>query len=379
MKRFQTSLIAMAIVAIAGFQSYGQQICDDGSCGVGVHATSITLNKLQEEVSVDEGSITELASVDRFAHTILATVRCTVSGVCGSGTVVGRDGDGNAIVLTNAHVAGTQRGRVINVERWNLDGSSEKSTGSIIAAGYGKGMSIDFALLKCKPEFAKGVAPVPLANRFPSAGGFITTYGCPRCEWPSLQVLRMNRRESQVLSWKPEAIGGRSGSSVVEHTEAGPRVVGLLTWGGGGEGLGQSAPFLLEAMKGRLPKSLEALPPGVKELSPEVSPLQPLIMTYPVREMASTEDLDNTSIDNSLLDQITEKEPTPDVAPKQPEEGRVINRPIINRPVVLPPREVDPPKAGPLGQWWDWFTSRLLVGFLMVGAFAIGYFVRSIR
>ncbi len=58
-----------------------------------------------------------------------------------------------------------------------------------------------------------------------------------------MQVLKLNRAEGQILTWKPEAIGGRSGSSVIDYTEAGPRVVGLLTWGGGGEGLGQSTPF----------------------------------------------------------------------------------------------------------------------------------------
>ena len=186
----------------------------------------------------------------------------TVSGVCGSGTVVGRDGAGNAIVLTNAHVAGTQKGRIVQLERWEQDGTSEKGQGALIASGYGRGMSVDFALLKCNTEFAKDVVPIPLADRFPKTDGGVTTFGCPRCEWPSMQVLKLNRSEGQILTWKPESIGGRSGSSVMDYTADGPRVVGLLTWGGGGEGLGQSTPFLLQAMRGRLPQALERLPPG---------------------------------------------------------------------------------------------------------------------
>ena len=114
-------------------------------------------------------------------------------------------------------------------------------------------MSVDFALLKCSEGFADDVTPIPLADRFPDTNVAVTNYGCPRCEWPSLQVLKVNRAEGQVLSWKPEAIGGRSGSSVIDHTDAGPRVVGRLTWAGGGEGLGQSTPFLLNAMRGQLP------------------------------------------------------------------------------------------------------------------------------
>jgi hypothetical protein len=94
---------------------------------------------------------------------------------------------------------------------------------------------VDFALLKCSGDFAKDVDPIPLADRYPSDQSSVTTFGSPRCEWPSLQVLRLNRKEGQILSWKPEAIGGRSGSSIIDYTDEGPRVVGLLTWAGGGD------------------------------------------------------------------------------------------------------------------------------------------------
>jgi hypothetical protein len=75
------------------------------------------------------------------------------------------------------------------VERWNTNGFSESGTGTIIASGYGRGTSIDFALLKCALPFAKDVDPIPLADRYPNDKSSVTTFGCPRCEWPSLQVL----------------------------------------------------------------------------------------------------------------------------------------------------------------------------------------------
>ncbi|MFN9436576.1 MAG: trypsin-like serine peptidase, partial [Planctomycetota bacterium] len=276
-----TLLIAMASVT-AGLAQ--QPICVDGSCDNSQASRivrspfrqdtrpvgNIVLDPLRDQILVEDHQLDEPREAqagDRFEQVIRATVRVTVSGVCGSGTVVGRDAAGNAIVLTNAHVAGTTRGRVVNVERWNPDGSSERGTGTIIASGYGRGTSVDFALLKCSAEFARGVAPIPLADRYPSVQSGVTTYGCPRCEWPSLQVLRLNRKEGQILSWKPEAIGGRSGSSLIDYTDDGPRVVGLLTWAGGGEGLGQSTPFLLSAMRGKLPATLEGLPAGVREVS----------------------------------------------------------------------------------------------------------------
>jgi hypothetical protein len=201
-------------------------------------------------------------------HTISeAAVRITVGNSCGSGAIVGRSQSGQAIVLTNAHVAGTREGRTVNVQRWNSDGTSEKGTAAIIAAGYKRGASLDFALVKCNVGFAEGVTPVPLAQRYPDRSKMITTTGSPRCEWPSMQVLKIENDQGQVLSWYPEAISGRSGSSLIEQTAEGPRVVGLLTWAGGGKGLGQPTPLILDALSGRVPKSLETLPEGVREVA----------------------------------------------------------------------------------------------------------------
>jgi hypothetical protein len=262
---------------------------------------------------------------DRFEQVIRATVRVTVSGVCGSGTVVGRDQAGNAIVLTNAHVAGTTRGRVVNVERWNPDGSNERGTGAIIASGYGRGTSVDFALLKCNPEFAKDVTPIPLADRYPNTQSSVTTYGCPRCEWPSLQVLKLNRKEGQILSWKPEAIGGRSGSSLIDYSDNVPRVVGLLTWAGGGEGLGQSTPFLLSAMRGKLPATLEGLPAGTREVScqeengPEIFQVPSTTNGEPIRVPLNL--LAHMQVQDDLLDSIIDR-PSPKPTPQQPEPPR---------------------------------------------------------
>ena len=270
MKTKCLSLVALVAVCIATVTFAQETICIDGKCQAGQVQSTIYIDPLREELTlVDQEPRATAVGIagDRFDQVVRATVRVTVSGVCGSGTVVGRTPEGNAIVLTNAHVAGTTRGRTVNVERWNTNGTSEKGTGTIIASGYGRGTSVDFALLKCSPAFAKDVDPIPLADRYPSNQSSVTTFGCPRCEWPSLQVLRLNRKEGQILSWKPEAIGGRSGSSLIDYTDEGPRVVGLLTWAGGGEGLGQSTPFLLSAMRGKLPTTLEGLPSGTREVS----------------------------------------------------------------------------------------------------------------
>ncbi|QDV24405.1 trypsin-like serine peptidase [Aureliella helgolandensis] len=310
----------------------------------------LILEKLWEPVDITGASgRNEAAAGNRMDRLISATVRVTVSGVCGSGTVVGRDSLGNALVLTNAHVAGTQRGRVVSLQRWNPDGTSEKGNGAIIAAGYGRGLSVDFALLKCNAEFAAKVDPIPLADRYPQKGAPVTTYGCPRCEWPSMQVLSLTRSEGQVLQWLPEAIGGRSGSSVIDHTDDGPRVVGLLTWGGGGEGLGQSTPFLLSAMRGAMPKSYEMLPDYAQEVATvkqvpcglngellavasfdlldaanpasPLNPLNPASPLHPANHLASNDASGQT--DSDVIDSIVEDGPD---APEDSDDCGLLNR-----------------------------------------------------
>jgi hypothetical protein len=337
MKTKCLSLVLLVAVCMATLSFAQEKICINGKCQAGQVQGTIYIDPLREELAlVDQEPRATAVGIagDRFDQVVRATVRVTVSGVCGSGTVVGRTSEGNAIVLTNAHVAGTTRGRTVNVERWNPNGSSEKGTGTIIASGYGRGTSVDFALLKCNGSFAKDVDPIPLADRYPSNQSSVTTFGSPRCEWPSLQVLRLNRKEGQILSWKPEAIGGRSGSSLIDYTDEGPRVVGLLTWAGGGEGLGQSTPFLLSAMRGKLPATLEGLPAGAREVSCQVDESQEIVqvpstiygepMQVPLGFLATVEPQDD------LIDSIVDR-PKLRPAPKDPEDSGIITDRIKKR------------------------------------------------
>lgn len=327
MKLKSLSLVFLLASCLATISRAQEKICIDGKCQLVQSAPgTIVLDPLREELAlVDQEPRATANGIegDRFDQVIRATVRVTVSGVCGSGTVVGRTSEGNAIVLTNAHVAGTQRGRTVNVERWNSNGSSERGTGTIIASGYGRGTSVDFALLKCNGTFAKDVDPIPLADRYPSDESSVTTFGCPRCEWPSLQVLRLNRKEGQILSWKPEAIGGRSGSSLIDYTDGGPRVVGLLTWAGGGEGLGQSTPFLLSAMRGKLPTTLEGLPAGTREVSCQLNDEQ-LIAQVPATIQGEPQRwpvglLANAQVQDDVIDSIIDR-PNLKPSPREPDD-----------------------------------------------------------
>ena len=231
---------------------------------------SIILEPLEAGYEVEIEKLGDKIEADFTDSNVLdwvinATVRVTVGNDCGSGTIVGKDGNGQTLILTNAHVAGTQRGRRVNVQRWNQLGDTFKGTARIVSSGYSSVKQIDFALLACEGNFGEGVKPIPLADR-ESNGGRITTSGCPRCEWPSIQSLKMTRSGKQIIEWLPEAISGRSGSSIVDYTDEGPRVVGLLTWRGGGKGIGQSSMMVLAAMRGKLPTSFESVPRGIEEV-----------------------------------------------------------------------------------------------------------------
>ena len=219
-------------------------------------AGSIIGNDLIREANVSDE--------DELDVVINATCRVSVGDSGGSGTIVGHSSDGRSLILTNAHVVGTQKGRVTKVERWDQNGNRYLGSARIIAAGYGKELGVDFALIQAVGDFGKGVTPVPLVDRPPA--GRVTNYGSPNFEWPSMQTLKMVKAEGQLLAWYPEAISGRSGSSLVDYSDAGPRVVGLLTWSGQGKGLGQSSSFVIDAIRGRLPKSFEPLPPGITEV-----------------------------------------------------------------------------------------------------------------
>jgi len=237
---------------------------------------TIILEPLEAGYKVDVEMLDAKIEADFDASDVLdwiinATVRVTIGVDCGSGTIVGRDGNGQTLILTNAHVAGTEKGRRVNVQRWNQLGETFRGTARIVASGYSSTKQIDFALLACEGDFGKDAKPIPIADR-ESNGGRITTSGCPRCEWPSTQSLKMTRSGKQIIEWLPEAIGGRSGSSLLDYTDKGPRVVGLLTWRGGGKGIGQTSMMVLAAMRGKLPTSFEAVPRGIEEVGTAKAP-----------------------------------------------------------------------------------------------------------
>lgn len=150
--------------------------------------------------------------------------RCVAGNACGSGMIVGHM-NGGSLVLTNAHVVGTQIGRKVRVEIESL--GMRRFTGEVIRAAYSNNVHADWAIV-----FIAGfqdIAPVYLSKSPPDAGEKLWTKGFPRCEpFNGQLVTQFKVLNNGVLLWLPNSIGGQSGSSVVDVDEQ--VVVCLLTW-----------------------------------------------------------------------------------------------------------------------------------------------------
>jgi len=155
------------------------------------------------------------------------------SGSCGSGSIVGKR-DGKTLVLTNAHVAGTTIGRVVQCQ-FPFAGNA-KIPAKVIMAGYSDRVMMDWAILQIDQNIPLPAAKLSIDN--PSGEHY--TMGYPRCEGPLAQrlVTRQITHNGVVWRWQPISIGGQSGSAVHSFIDDTQR--GLLTWSWGGDGAGQT-------------------------------------------------------------------------------------------------------------------------------------------
>jgi len=155
------------------------------------------------------------------------------SGSCGSGSIVGKR-NGKTLVLTNAHVAGTTIGRVVQCQ-FPFHGNV-KVNGRVIVAGYSSKVMMDWAIVEIDQDIP--LPAVKLSIAAPTGDHY--TMGYPRCEGPYSQRLKtvMFTHSGTVWRWQPISIGGQSGSAV--HSFADHFQKGLLTWSWGGDGAGQT-------------------------------------------------------------------------------------------------------------------------------------------
>ena len=161
---------------------------------------------------------------------------CKVSNqnACGSGSLVGVR-DGKSLVLTNAHVAGTKIGHRVVCEF--PFANKERVGARVIMAGYSDKVMMDWAVLELDKQMST-LPHVKLSNVVPTGRHY--TAGYPRCQGPFFSFIDTTTitHNGTVWRWRPNAIGGQSGSGV--HSLANNLQMGLLTWSWGGDGAGQT-------------------------------------------------------------------------------------------------------------------------------------------
>lgn len=163
---------------------------------------------------------------------IRAVCRILNQSSCGSGSICGMR-DGKALILTNAHVAGSRVGRQVVVE---VESTGDRLNARVIMAAYSDRTWTDWAVMETEQPYDK-VQPVYLSKDRPTGSHY--TKGFPRCQAFSGSDIRTVNLSSNDArwTWQPNAIGGQSGSGVWSDTNN--LQYGLLTWSIGRDGAGQ--------------------------------------------------------------------------------------------------------------------------------------------
>ena len=180
-------------------------------------------------------------------------VRVSVGGGCGSGWAAGRD-DRGTFVLTNAHVAGTELGRQVNVDVPTESGV-KRVPGRVVMAAYESRQQTDWAVVLV-PNLTGPVWPLSIDRPVDRA---YASCGAPRCAWPLVCFTSRDNQisgNSPLWTWLPSSIGGQSGSAMVADGVA----FGLLTWQINGRGGGQQTSWIHRQATAQSSDSVDRVP-----------------------------------------------------------------------------------------------------------------------
>lgn len=174
-----------------------------------------------------------------------ATCRVEMGTHSGSGCVFKADAD-HYYVLTNAHVAGTTKGRQARVV-FNRDGY-EGSIPALVEWGVLGNNTPDMAILSVLKANLDGyeVPVIPLAAKDEAAGATLLSVGAPRGGWINAWRGHLKSNDGDTLSFLPAPLPGRSGSAL--FSADGASIVGLVTWQTESGGGAQSVAAIRRAM-----------------------------------------------------------------------------------------------------------------------------------
>lgn len=187
---------------------------------------------------------------DRLDRIYDATVRVSVSGGTGTGTIFKEDGQ-FYYILTNAHVATANK---VGLEFTKNHYPSPRYQGEVTFRVLRSG--VDVAVVR----IAKGALPagidlpvIPLATADQvSKELLLVTSGCQAGERPSVQNTLTTRDTSNLIYYLPTSRPGRSGSSLVSRD--GKTIQGLVAWmtdrGPNSEGLAMKVDVIRPLIEG---------------------------------------------------------------------------------------------------------------------------------
>lgn len=177
-------------------------------------------------------------------ESIRAVVRVLNKNSCGSGSICGIRG-GKALIMTNAHVAGTRIGRIVQCD---IESTGDRVAARVIMAAYSDRTLSDWAILETVEPYGK-VKPVKLSKKRPSGSHY--TKGFPRCRkhnGTDVATVDMSNK-TPLWRWNPNSIGGQSGSGVWSDNDH--LQYGVLTWSWGGKGAGQMTSEIYKQARNR--------------------------------------------------------------------------------------------------------------------------------
>lgn len=184
-----------------------------------------------------------------------ATCRVHVSGHAGTGCIFAAD-DTHYYVLTNAHV--TRQGdkpRLVFVMRGaerSVDAETVWHSYAALEQGYHRDMAVMKAPKASFGDYMPSVIPLAEESFSLVENEEIASAGCPGGRWITAWKGQATSLTADAFNFVPPPMGGRSGSAIFDA--AGTKIIGLLAWGGGGEGTAQTIGEIYRAMRGEAAK-----------------------------------------------------------------------------------------------------------------------------
>ena len=200
------------------------------TCGLQAQEQKESFDNLSEHLSVNYNvNLTPTQINDRLTRIVESTVRVSVSGGVGTGTVFNEDED-FYYILTNAHVVGNSR--TVGLEFTKNHFASPRYVGEVEKRSLLSGQAFDVAVVKLRKSSIPSHIKLPIME---IAGPndkprqlLMVTCGCQAGEMPSVQLTATTKQDDKLIYYLPTSRPGRSGSSLVDIE--GNKIYGLVAW-----------------------------------------------------------------------------------------------------------------------------------------------------